>query len=140
MAKRKLYVSERPKEDESALGRITTKVKPIVVEQIGVNPPYAIVQASGFSSRDPRYVNEERKLRKALLDFEPTIYSVPEGQRWCSHGHWSNKTNFSPKADNHDGLHSICKTCRAGMGRDKYAERILQEFGRAVREYKRKAA
>lgn len=137
MAKRKLYVSERPKEDESTLGRITTKVKPVVVEQIGVNPPYAIVQASGFSSRDPRYVNEERKLRKALLDFEPTIYSVPEGQRWCSHGHWTHLHNFHTRGQGK--LWTICKTCRNELERRAYAARIEAEQGREVRTYRRAA-
>jgi hypothetical protein len=140
MAKRKMYVGERPYEDDSRLGRITTKVRTIAVPQMGENPPFAVVQASGYNTRDPHAVDEAKKLRRALLEFEAEIYRVPEGQRWCSHGHWSLKTNFSPKADNHDGLHSICKTCRAEMGKDKYAEKIMQAYDRPVRAYKRKAA
>lgn len=139
MAKRKMFVGERPYEDDSRLGRITTKVRTIAVPQMGENPPFAIVQSSGYNTRDPHAVDEARKLRKALLDFEPEIYRTPEGQRWCSHGHWAQQHNFSPKQDTSDKIDTICRTCRNEQKRWAYAEKIKAEEGRDVRSYKRAA-
>lgn len=134
--KRKLYI-ERPREDYSTLDRVTGKVRPIVIDQSdGSWPPFVIVQASGFSRRQPRWTDENALLRRALKNFEATIYAVPQGQRWCSHGHWSHLHNFHIREQGK--LWTICKTCRNELARKAYAEQAASE-GRGVRTYRRAA-
>lgn len=137
MARRNLYLAPRQKEDDSRLDRISTKTRPVVVEQAGSWPPFAIVQASGFSKRQPRYTDENALLRRALKAFEPEVFRVPEGRKWCSEcGDWVNKDNFSPKKGAADGLQYVCKTCRNDYARRVYATSLDRE----VRTYTRKAA
>lgn len=120
MAKRKLYVGERPQES-SRVDMITTRVRPVVVEQMGSWPPFAIVQASGYTGRPPRWTDENALLRRALKTFEATVYSIPEGHKWCGTcGDVRRKDRFTADRRNRDGLHSTCNYCRAEHSRRMY--------------------
>lgn len=119
--KRKLYIAERPREDESRIDRITTKVKPVTVYLgwLGGNdhaPDYAIVQASGFSRRRPRgEVDMFKRLRRELIEFTPTIFQHKrEDEELCvCCMQYRKRDKFSPDERKKNGLDSWCKFCRA---------------------------
>lgn len=119
--KRKLYLSDRPKEDDSRLDRVTTKVRPVTVYLgwLGGSdhaPDYAIVQASGFSRRQPRgEVDIFKRLQRELREFTPAIFDHKRADEelcvCCMQ--YRKRDRFSPDTRKVNGLDSWCKFCRA---------------------------
>lgn len=135
--RKKLYVPEREREDYSQVDKITSRVKPKVVEQD--NGYKAVILESINNNRAPLSKDDAKELRRALRYFEPTIWEQPRGKKWCSENdHWviASKDYFSLKADTRDGFHPVCKACRNAQARHNYATSLDRE----VRTYTRKLA
>lgn len=125
--KRATVIIDRAQFDDYRLDKITGKVKTISVWQ-GVHggvDEFVFVQKSGFSNREPREVEIwEHTIRGIDRGYTMHVYDAHPHEKWCSDcGDWVNKNGFSPKADARDGLHPICKTCRADRERQKYWQR-----------------
>lgn len=93
-----------------------------VLETAEPNPQVKVVQVSrGMPDRKPIWLDEKKAFRKAIKEFEPTIYPAQVGKKWCCNcDNWVNLDGFSPKATSRDGLQSHCKGCRAEHARMIY--------------------
>lgn len=119
--KRKMYTADRPREDDTRIDRVTTKVRPITVylgwlDSNDHEPDYRIVLASGFSRRQPRgEVDIFKRLRRELNEFTPTIWmhkKADEELCVCCMS-YRKRDKFSPDIRKRNGLDSWCKFCRA---------------------------
>lgn len=127
--KRATVIIDRKQFEDYALDKITTKVKEVSVWQgvfEGVDE-FAFVQKSRYKDRQPSEVNIwAHTIRGAERGYVMHVYDARPNEKWCSHcGDWVNKNGFSPKKDASDGLHPICKTCRAEHSRGIYWQRKL---------------
>lgn len=135
--KRKMFTGTREQEDTSQIDKITSRVKPKVVEQD--NNQKAVILQSINNNRQPMNRDDIKEFKRALRYFEPTVWEQPRGMKWCSEkDHWvkASKDYFSLKADTRDGFHPICKECRAAYARHVYATSLDRE----VRPYTRNLA
>ena len=97
--------------------------------------PFAVVQASRVTPRDPLPLDRQRAKREDADLFLPTMptYSVTlNGQivvkrkKWCSQcDQWQKQEAFSADRRNLDGLQAYCKSCRADKARVQYWEMKL---------------
>lgn len=119
--KRKLYAGIRPAEDDTRLDRVTTKVRPVTVYLgwLGGDdnePDYKIIQASGFSRRQPRgELDIFKRLRRELAEFTPTIFQhKSEDEELCvCCMSYRKRDKFWPDTRKRNGLDSWCKFCRS---------------------------
>lgn len=93
-----------------------------VLETVEVNPLVKVVQTGAeVKDRKPIWLDEKKLYRKAIKEFEPTLYPAHPGEKWCSaKDHWIELDGFSDDKRNRDGKQNLCKACRAEHARRMY--------------------
>jgi hypothetical protein len=97
--------------------------------------PFAVVQASRLSPRDPVAMDRQRPMKNIVDWFMPAVptytvnvngQSIVKARKWCSEcDQWQKQEAFSVDKRNRDGLHTYCKSCRADKARVQYWEMKL---------------
>ena len=110
------------KQINSTLSRyLTLRPGLVLVPQVGMEPPYAIVQASRLHPRDYPQQPPADVLWRLLGEIHP----LPPGQKWCSCcGDIRAIDKFYADPKRRDGRRAWCIACERRKSNERYAARV----------------